>query len=132
VVVDENQPIEHLDLWLATTTDGFARLFAGPRARENGVADPARRWAGAAVCDGGILAYITRRDIDEDTGELGVRAHGPDDRRLAARLADHLHTWDRLRPTQPRITAHPAGTPDDRLPPGHRVERPSTRLTITW
>jgi protein-L-isoaspartate(D-aspartate) O-methyltransferase len=133
VVVDDDQPIEHLDLWLATTArSGFVRLFAGPQARENGVADPARRWAGAAIHNGGTLAYITRRELDDDKGELGVTAHGPDSQRLAEELAEHLHIWDRQRPTQPLIIAHPAGTPDDRLSPEHRIEKPSARLTISW
>jgi UDP-N-acetylenolpyruvoylglucosamine reductase len=30
------------------------------------------------------------------------------------------------------IEVHPAGTPDDRLPAGRLVDRPHTRVTITW
>ncbi|WP_239405482.1 methyltransferase, FxLD system [Frankia sp. Cj3] len=132
ILVSDEQPIEHLDLWLATTSGGFVRLFAGPHARENGVADPARRWAGAAIHTGGTLAYITRREVDGGKAELGVTAHGPDSQRLAGQLAEHLHVWDHQRPTAPLITAHPAGTPDDQLSPGHRIERPSARLTLAW
>jgi protein-L-isoaspartate(D-aspartate) O-methyltransferase len=133
VMVTDDQPIEHLDLWLATTTSsGFARLSAGSRARENGVADPARRWAGAAIYAGGTLAYITRRHARAGQDELGITAHGPDSPGLAGQLAGHLHAWDRQRPAQPIITAYPAGTPDDQLSPGHRIDKPSARLTITW
>jgi protein-L-isoaspartate(D-aspartate) O-methyltransferase len=132
VIVSDDQPVEHLDLWLATTTSGFVRLIAGPQARENGLADPALRWGGAAIHDRGTLAYITWRDIDDEKAKLGVTAHGPDSQRIASQLADHLHFWDRQRPAQPRITAYPAGTADDQLTPGHRVDRASTRLTIAW
>ena len=64
--------------------------------------------------------------------ELGVISHGPRSRRLAAQTAEQLHIWDRERPAQPIITAHPAATPDDQLPPGHRIDKPGTRLAISW
>ncbi|MEV5560212.1 hypothetical protein AB0L44_41780 [Nonomuraea wenchangensis] len=64
--------------------------------------------------------------------ELGVIAHGPDSARLAKHLTDLLHRWDHERPSQPRISAHPADSADERLPPGYRINRPGVRLTITW
>ncbi|MCO6004748.1 methyltransferase, FxLD system [Actinoallomurus purpureus] len=132
VIVNDNDPIEHLDLWLATIdSDRFARMSAGPKARENGVADPARRWGGAAIHDSGTLAYITRRELDDDTAELGVIAHGPDSRCLADRLARLLHTWDQQRPTQPRITAYPVNAPDDEIA-GTVIHKPHSRLVISW
>ncbi|MGH3889311.1 MAG: methyltransferase, FxLD system, partial [Pseudonocardiaceae bacterium] len=46
VVISGDEPVEHLDLWLVTLGCRFARLSTGPGARESGVVDPARRWAG--------------------------------------------------------------------------------------
>jgi protein-L-isoaspartate(D-aspartate) O-methyltransferase len=52
--------------------------------------------------------------------------------KLATQTAKLLHRWNRERPTQPVITASPAGTPDDQLSPGTHIDRPHTRLTIVW
>jgi protein-L-isoaspartate(D-aspartate) O-methyltransferase len=132
VLIGDGQPAEHLDLWLATTSSGFSRLHAGPRARESGLVTPALRWGGAAVHDDENLAYLTLRPHDTGTAELGVICHGPASRDLAARTAGYLRTWNRERPDQPVITAQPARTPDDQLPAGHHIEKPGTRLTISW
>ena len=133
VAMGSNEPVEHLVLWLMTTVDStFARLAVGAAARERGVADPARRWAGAALHSAGTLAYLATRPRGGHAMELGVIAHGPDSRRLAAQTVEHLRLWDRQRPAQPTITAHAAGTLDDRPAPGYRIDRPDTRLTIDW
>ncbi|MEV6981322.1 methyltransferase, FxLD system [Sphaerisporangium sp. NPDC051017] len=130
--VTDHEPVEHLDLWLATTTRGFARLSVSADARKSGIADPALRWAGAGLYNGGTLAYITARPHGPVSREIGVVAHGPDSRRLTARLVDLLRGWNHTRPARPIITAHRAGTSDDELGPGVRIERPDTRLTISW
>ncbi|MFF5265411.1 methyltransferase, FxLD system [Actinomadura viridis] len=130
--VTDHEPIEHLDLWLATVTRGFARLSVRADARKAGLADPALRWAGAALYEGGTFAYIAARAHGPVSREIGVVAHGPDRRRLTTRLVELLHDWNHTRPARPIITAHRAGTPDDQLSPGVRIERPDTRLTITW
>lgn len=80
--VTDHEPVEHLDLWLATHTHGFSRLFAGPAARSAGIADPALRWAGASLYDGGTFAYIAARQHGPASKELGIVAHGPDSSRL--------------------------------------------------
>jgi len=132
VLIGDGEPAEHLDLWLATTSSGFSRLIAGPRARESGLVTPALRWAGAARSDGSTFAYLAVRPRRSGTAELGVISHGPRSGHLAAQTAEQLHIWNCQRPTQPVITAHPARTPDDHLPQGHRINKPRTRLTITW
>jgi protein-L-isoaspartate(D-aspartate) O-methyltransferase len=132
VLISGAQPAEHLDLWLATTSSGFSRLRADSMARESGLVTPAPRWGGAALHSEGTLAYLAVRAHDSGLAQLGVISHGPDSRGLAARTAGQLRTWDRDRPAQPVITAQPAGTPDDQLPPGHRIEKPGTRLSISW
>jgi len=130
--VTDHEPVEHLDLWLATHANGFSRLSTGPAARTAGIADPALRWAGASIYQGQTLAYIAARQHGEASKELGIVAHGPDSRDLTDRLAALLQDWNHTRPARPIITAHRVGTPDDQLGPGTRIERPDTRLTITW
>ncbi|WP_188196655.1 methyltransferase, FxLD system [Nonomuraea sp. SYSU D8015] len=130
--VGDHEPVEHLDLWLVTHTGGFGRLSVSPAARRDGRLSPALRWAGATVYDGGTIAYLALREHGPISKELGVIAHGPDSRKLATRLAELLQQWSHTRPARPRITAHPAATPDDQLPAGYRVKRPDTRLTISW
>ncbi len=132
VTIGDREPVEHLDLWLATTSSRFARLSVGATARERALIIPALRWAGAALYDGGTLAYLVLRPQSSESTALGVIAHGPASDKFAAQAADLLHRWNHERPTQPVITAHPAGTPDDQLPPGTNIDRPDTRLTIMW
>ncbi|MGH3911788.1 MAG: methyltransferase, FxLD system [Pseudonocardiaceae bacterium] len=132
VVINHDEPVEHLDLWLVTLGCRFARLSVQPGARESGVVNPARRWAGAALHDGENLVYLALRPRSSDTDELGTIAHGPDSATLAAHTAELLHQWNRERPTQPTITAQPAHTPDDQRPHGYHIDRPETRLTIAW
>ncbi len=131
-VVINDEPVEHLDLWLVTLGCRFARLAVEPGARESGVVDPARRWAGAALYDGENLAYLALRPRGSDSDELGVIAHGPDSATLAAHTAELLHQWNRERPAQPSITAQPAHASDDQRPHGYHIDRPDTRLTIAW
>jgi protein-L-isoaspartate(D-aspartate) O-methyltransferase len=130
--VRHDEPAEHLDLWLATTTSNFGRLSAGPHARTSGLADPARRWAGAALYDGGTLAYLATRELNNDVNELGVIVHGPDSAKLAAHTTDLLNQWDQQRPSQPTITAHRAEGRTDSVSTGARIVRPHTLITISW
>ncbi|MDQ1295650.1 MAG: hypothetical protein QG608_3535 [Actinomycetota bacterium] len=133
IQVRHDEPAEHLDLWLLTTaTDPFGRLSVGAAARTTGLATPAPRWGGAALYDGGSLAYLATRDLNDDTLELGVIAHGPDGAKLTARVVDLLHRWDHDRPTQPTITAYRIGhTPRIDDAEGHLV-RPHTTLAVSW
>ena len=134
IQVRHDEPAAHLDLWLATISSGlsFGRLSIGTAAHALGLADPAIRWAGATLYDGGTLAYLTARPISDDADELGLVTHGPDSSKLNRQALDLLNRWSEQRPTQPVITAYPAATPDDQLSPGARVTRPDTRLTISW
>ncbi len=130
--IDDGEPVEHLDLWLATVTSRFARLSVGADARESGLVTPALRWAGAALYGGGTIAYIAVRPLGGESAELGVIAHGPESSKFAAQTVGLLARWNCERPSQPVITAQPAATPDGQRPHGHHVDRPDTRLTITW
>ncbi|PRX97895.1 protein-L-isoaspartate(D-aspartate) O-methyltransferase [Allonocardiopsis opalescens] len=132
--VRHDEQAAHLDLWLATIDSGlsFGKLSIGSAARSLGLADPALRWSGAALYDGGTFAYLTARPVGDDADELGITAHGPDADRIAEQINDLLHRWGQERPAQPVITAYPAATQDGRLEAGARVDRPDTRLTINW
>jgi protein-L-isoaspartate(D-aspartate) O-methyltransferase len=131
--VRDNEPIEHLDLWLLTTSgDNFGRLSVEPVARSTGLANPARRWAGAAIYDAGTIAYVAMNPISDDESELGVVANGPASAQLAARLTDLLHQWNDEHPTQPTIVAQRVQTlPDQHFSASHIV-RPHTELTVNW
>jgi protein-L-isoaspartate(D-aspartate) O-methyltransferase len=131
--VRDNEPIEHLDLWLLTTNDSnFGRLSVGPVARGSGLAAPARRWAGASIYDGGTIAYAAMNDISDDESELGVVAHGPDALQLAERFTDLLHRWNDEHPAQPTIVAQQMEMPTGQLSSAGRIVRPHTQLTVTW
>ncbi len=134
VQVRHDEPAEHLDLWLATTTSGtsFGRLSVGSAARALGLVNPATRWAGATLYDGGSIAYLAARPVSDEAIELGVIAHGPHSTTLAGQANDLLHRWSQQRPTQPIITAYPIETPSDKFSSGTHITRPHTDLTISW
>lgn len=134
VQVRHEEPAEHLDLWLATINSGasFGRLSVGSATRALGLVNPAMRWAGATLYDGGSIAYLAAQPASDEAIELGVIAHGPDSSKLAGRASELLHRWSQERPAQPIITAYPVGTPSDKLSSGAHIGRPDTRLTIVW
>ena len=134
IPVRHDEPAEHLDLWLATTTTdvSFGRLTVTQDARERGLANPARRWAGASLYQGGTLAYITARPIDDDTNELGVTVHGPDSAKLAQAALSLLQQWHRQRPAQPIINAFRAPAEPCAATSAIRLARPCSTLTIAW
>lgn len=140
IPVRHDEPAEHLDLWLATATAGasFSRLTVTRDARDRGLANPAMRWAGASLYQGGTLAYVTARPIDDETNELGVAVHGPDSAKLAQVTISLLQEWHRQRPAQPsitarRVTAAPGTPPGAPTTPGATcLPRPHTTLAITW
>jgi protein-L-isoaspartate(D-aspartate) O-methyltransferase len=131
--VRHDEPAEHLDLWLVTTTaHRFGRLSVGQQARATGLANPAMRWGGAALYDGGTLTYLTTRDIDDDTLELGIITHGPDSVKLSGHTTDLLQRWDRERPSQPVITADRTDTASRPSTAAAHVIRPHTAVTVAW
>jgi protein-L-isoaspartate(D-aspartate) O-methyltransferase len=138
--VRHDEPAEHLDLWLCTMAcrgrgagASFGRLAVTGDARKSGLADPAMRWAGAGLYQGGTLAWITARDIDDDTSELGIDVCGPGTARLAGTARGLLAEWDRQRPGQPVITASRAPAEPETAPDtAARVSRPVTTFAISW
>lgn len=109
IAVRHDEPAEHLDLWLLThATTCFGRLSVTAEARAAGI-DPAPRWGGAALYEGGTVAYLTTRDVDADTLELGFAAHGPGSAELIHHGTALLRQWSGERPAQPRIVARRTG-----------------------
>lgn len=135
VAVGGFEPNDNLDLWLATALDGFALLIAKPGARERNLVVSVSPLGVATLVDADSFAYRTARPIDEERNlyELGVYAHGPNAKELAARLAEQIQVWDREhRYDAARIEIHPAGTPDDQLPEGRVIDKRHSRITISW
>ena len=132
--VRHDEPAQHLDLWLATTstTLSFGRIAVGSAARAAGLVDPALRWAGAALHDGGTITYLAVRPVNDEVDELGVVAHGPDSGKVASHTSDLLRRWDQDRPAEATITACPAGMPAGQLPAGASIARPGTNLVVAW
>jgi protein-L-isoaspartate(D-aspartate) O-methyltransferase len=139
VRVRHDEPAGHLDLWLLTVLSrcrgagaSFSRLSVTPAARESGLADPAMRWAGVGLYQGGTLAWITARAIDADASELGIDARGPGSAKLAATARGLLAEWDRRRPAEPVITATRVPADPGTGPDAVQLARPSTTFTIAW
>ncbi|MFI6157718.1 methyltransferase, FxLD system [Kitasatospora sp. NPDC051170] len=136
VTVGGEEPIDDLDLWLATALDGHARLTATPAARDKGLVASASPLGVATLVVGGTLAYRTVRPIDETLTrfELGAYGHGSAAAAATARLVHEIQVWDKEYRGGPgaRFDVHVAGTPDDRLPTGRVVDKPHTRITISW
>ncbi|MFD7584461.1 methyltransferase, FxLD system [Kitasatospora sp. NPDC059811] len=136
VTVGGEEPIDDLDLWLATALDGHTRLTATPAARDKGIVASASPLGVATLVVGDTFAYRTVRPADETRTrfELGAYGHGPAAAAAAARLVNEIRTWDREHRggSGARFEVHPAGTPDGRLPAGRVVDKTHTRITISW
>lgn len=146
VRIGPDRPFDPLELWLATTLDGFCLLSVDP-ALDTGVVAPANRFGCPAVARAGSLAYLaTRRD--QHTVEFGAHAYGPDAPLLAERLAERIRVWDRDHRggPGPRVTVHPIGpigadaapyppvpgAAGARLPEGLVVTRRHVRVAVSW
>ena len=137
--VRDDEPAAHLDLWLLTMiAQGhgsgacFGRLSVTPDARSSGLADPALRWAGAGLYQGGALAWITARQVGDGTRELGIDARGPGAPALAETALSLLAEWDARRPAEPVITATRVPAEPGTAPGAVQVARPATTFTIAW
>ncbi|MFI1189429.1 hypothetical protein [Streptomyces californicus] len=125
---------ETLQLFAATTMDGFCRLSV-PAGSEIVTQQDA-----AAIVADGSLAYLTHvkiaggPDPADRRSEFFIHAYGPAGPALAERFASCVRTWDReVRESwYPALSIHPAGTPDDQLPPGDRVDAPACRMVFDW
>jgi protein-L-isoaspartate(D-aspartate) O-methyltransferase len=120
VVMNCEEPLSDLGLWLASTLPGYCVLTDA----ESGGA------AALATCDS--LAYVTSRPARRKSFvELGVRGHGPDACDLVDRLVDQLRIWDahhRYGPG-PEFQAHLVG---EEVPAGFRIARRHSCFSVSW
>ena len=133
-----------LQLYAATTLPAFCRL-AAHQDPEQGVTGIAKDRDAPAIIGDASLAYLIsiqtkdgKRPEDKEW-EWVVHAFGEQGPQLAEQLAATVRAWDRHvraddnnKHADPVLTAHPAGTPDDRLPAGHVLDKEHCRLVIRW
>lgn len=133
-----------LQLLAATTLPGFCRLAARQESAEAVTSIAKDRDAPAIIGEGSLayLVYVQTKDSDrrEDREwEWVAYAFGAQGPELAERLVATVLDWDRhIRAeandahADPVLTVHPAGTPDDALPPGDVLEKVNCRLVFRW
>lgn len=134
VTVAGDESTEHLDLWLTTALDDLPLMAAKVAARKRGLVASASPIGVPTLVDGDSFAYRTARPTDDpERYELGAIGHGPQGQKVADRLAQEIQVWQSdHRKHRAHIEVRPAGTPDDQLPAGRVIDRPNTRVTITW
>ncbi|MFF1717270.1 methyltransferase, FxLD system [Streptomyces sp. NPDC058268] len=136
VEVSDGPAYDHLYLWLTSTFPTFSKFNVTDRGA--GLVNPLMSWGGAAFHDGGTFAYLTNRRSDGHQDgprfELGVIAHGDQAEHLAEHVAGHIRSWHQHQraTTLPRLEIHPAGTPDARLAGAYVIERPQSRIALSW
>ncbi|MFJ2733912.1 methyltransferase, FxLD system [Streptomyces sp. NPDC087317] len=125
---------ETLQVYAATTLAGFCRLSAPEGSQLVEQQDA------AAILADGSLAYLTYRKVKDAPEpadrmtEFFIHAYGPVAEEVAERFAECVRVWDRevRKSGYPPMTVHPAATPDDQLPPGDVLDKPSARLVLQW
>ncbi|MEW1550484.1 methyltransferase, FxLD system [Streptomyces tsukubensis] len=139
VTVAAGEYFGSLQLYLATTLPDFRRLDVD-RSRDSGVTRIAKGGAAPALAQHGSLAYLTHTPTTpahQENGrewEFRVHAFGDHAPALTELLTHAVRTWDRTvrNGPDPALTIHPAHTPDHQLPPGHRNDKPHSRLVFCW
>ncbi|MGH3868281.1 MAG: methyltransferase, FxLD system [Pseudonocardiaceae bacterium] len=131
------EPIDNLDLWLATVVDVFGLLSAKKEAIDSGFVAASARLEAKTIVTGGTFAYRAPArpvDLDRTRFELGVYAHGPEAEALAEEYVELIRTWDREHRggSGARIEVYAAATPDADLPLGRVVDKKHTRVVISW
>ncbi|MFF5973421.1 methyltransferase, FxLD system [Streptomyces sp. NPDC012769] len=132
-----------LQLYAATTLPGFCRL-AVTSDQETAAVGITPGSDAPAVLGDASLAYLTYVQIrhsevrEERVWEWYAHAVGDQGPALAEKLADTVRAWDQdVRDdgggsTDPAVTVHPAGTPDDRLPLGEVIDKKHCRIVVRW
>ncbi|WP_329315610.1 methyltransferase, FxLD system [Streptomyces sp. NBC_01278] len=138
VTVEGGESFEDLQLWLATSLDGFCRMDGDPD-RQGPVRLPKRSGAEAIVLGRSLACLmVEKREHDESTDistwEFGVQSFGENGKSAADTIAAAVHTWDReLRGrATPQLTVLPPDTPDSRLPAGNVVAKNDCRIVVSW
>jgi protein-L-isoaspartate(D-aspartate) O-methyltransferase len=136
VTIGGRTPFDGLNLWLDVTQPRHGVLFAEPGPIAAGTVDRLAQWGTTAIFTDTSIAHRATRRVDtaQDVHEFGAIGHGPDGADLAAALVEQIRRWDitvRQLPS-PRLYAYPAGTSDDDLPAGIIIDKPHTRLVLSY
>lgn len=131
VVMNRDEPLSDLNLWLAATVPGYCVLFADRSVQS---VAPTPRWGAAAAATRDSVAYLTScpaRRRPASFVELGVNGHGPDARELMDQLVAQLRIWDGQHRHGPGPSFHvyPAG---DDIPAGFRIARRHGCFVVNW
>jgi protein-L-isoaspartate(D-aspartate) O-methyltransferase len=135
VMVNREEPLSDLNLWLAASRPGYCILAAEPSAVKKGLVSAIPSWGTSATIADDTLTYLTsRRTADEEVVELGAISHGAAAAEHAESMAREIRRWNHeyRQGPDPVLHVHPADTPATRLPPGFHLTRPHTHLTFTW
>jgi protein-L-isoaspartate(D-aspartate) O-methyltransferase len=135
VLMNREEPLSDLDLWLASTLPGYCVLSAEPLALKKVIVAPVPRWGASAMASSSSLGYLTSRPApDPDFVELGANAHGPDAQDFAQLLAGQVRSWNEsIRGGEgPTLRIDPADLLPDQLPPGFHLRKRHNQLTLTW
>ncbi|TCJ34633.1 methyltransferase, FxLD system [Parafrankia sp. BMG5.11] len=134
ITVGKGVRFDGLYLWMAMKLPEFGLLAATKAAVDSGLVAHSWGLGIPTLLDGDSFAYLTYRPTDEDREqfEFGAYGHGPHAEMTAERLAILIRSWDGTS-LNARISAHPADTPDESLPPDALVlARRHSRIAITW
>jgi protein-L-isoaspartate(D-aspartate) O-methyltransferase len=131
--------LDTMQMWLATSLDGFCILLLD-RAKDTGVVALGKRSFAMAAVDDGNLAYVTTRPAvggPPQELEFLVHGYGPRADALADEVAERLRTWAASYRDGPGPTyrVYPAGTSDDLLRrdgPSRAIGKARSKILISW
>lgn len=135
VLMNREEPLSDLDLWLASTLPGYCVLSAEPRALKKNIVAPVPRWGASAIASSNSLGYLTARPApDPDFVELGANAHGPDGQDFAQLLVDQVRSWnEHVRGGKgPTLQVYPADRQSADLPAGFHLRKRHHHLVLSW
>jgi protein-L-isoaspartate(D-aspartate) O-methyltransferase len=142
VMVDREEPLSDLNLWLASTLDQYCVLTADRPALEKRLVAPTPHWGASATIADDTLTYLSSRPTkDKNLVELGVISHGPAAIEHAERMVQQTQTFNTQHRNGPGpvLTIHPTVAPggsDEVGPAGGvvrlRMDRPHGRLVVSW
>ncbi|MEU4229617.1 methyltransferase, FxLD system [Nonomuraea sp. NPDC026600] len=135
VTVRPDESLDTLQTWLATSLASSCLLSFDNEDKDlaGSFADPLISSMCNGFVDGESLAYLTKRELREDTVEIGSHAFGLDAPALANTWADLVRTWDRVHRhgPGPRYTIYPVDT-DHQSADGPVVTKGHVKIAISW